>query len=210
MKARYGWWLLVLELYACQGRDLNFSIRFREVSGLKAKDPVFLAGREVGLVQAIEPVAGENLVVVTVRAPFRPQITACSRFTVEADPAVPGRQSVFVLSDPQCQPLEDGAVVEGTEPTSSLLGPLLKGLGKGVQLLQKELKELNRELEELPKSPQLRELEQRFHELARQMREAEEKFKQDVLPQLQREMEKLRRELEQLKSKEKPSGAIEL
>lgn len=207
-------WLLSLIpfLCACQSRDLNFSIRFRDVDGLQAGDRVFLAGREAGKVKAIQSAADGIQVAVKIREPFRHQVTSGSRYTIETDPTAPDRQSVQVTPDPKCQPLAEGAVVEGTEPVSGLFGPLLKGFGENLKTLQREFQSLTQELEKLPRSPQFRDLERRLQELARQMREAEKKLQQDVLPQLQQEMERLRQELEQLekaKSREMPPSGSE-
>ncbi len=199
-------WLLLLIpfLCACQSKDLKFHIRFHAVNGLQAGDRVFLAGREAGKVEAIRPVEDGIWVAVKICAPLRHQVTSGSRYTIETDPTTPDRQSVRITPDPECQPLEEGAVVEGTEPKAGLFGPLLKGFGESLKALQREFQGLTQELERLPQSPQFRDLERRLQELARQMREAEEKLQQDVLPNLRQEMDRLREELEKSRLKEKP------
>ncbi len=199
-------WLLLLIpcLCACQSKDLSFHIHFHDFNGLQTGDRVFLAGRQAGKVEAIRPVEDGIWVAVKIRAPLRYQVTSSSRYTVETDPTTPDRQSVQITPDPECQPLEEGAVVEGTEPSAGLFGPLLKGFGESLKALQREFQGLTQELERLPKSPQLQDLKRRLQKLARQMREAEEKLQEDFLPSLRQEMDRLREELEKSRPKEKP------
>lgn len=196
--------LLIPFLCACQSRDLSFYIRFHAVNRLQTGDRVFLAGREAGKVETIQPVEDGIWVAVKIREPLRHQVTSSSHYTIETDPTTPDRQSVRIMPDPECQPIEDGAIVEGTEPRASLFGPLLEGLGESLGALQREFQGLTQELEKLPESPQLRDLERRLQELARQMQEAEEKLQEDVLPRLRQEMDRLREELEKSRPQEKP------
>lgn len=188
--------LLIPFLCACQSRDLNFYIRFDELNRLQTGDRVFLAGREAGKVEAIQPTDGGVQVAVRIDVPLRHQVTRGARYTVATDPTAPARQSIQITPDPKCEPIQDSAVVEGGEPKAFLFSPLLKEFGKSLKALKQEFQDLSQALEKLPASPQFRDLEQSLQELARQMREAEEKLQEDVLPRLRQEIERLHEELE--------------
>lgn len=207
-------WLLLLipGFCACQSGDLNFYIRFHDAHGLQSGDRVFLAGRETGTVEAIRPVEDGVWVKVAVRTLLRRQLTSGSRYTIETDPTTPDRQSIQIMPDLECQPLEEGAVVQGSEPRAGLFDPLLEGFGDSLKALQQEFQDLTGELEKLPKSPKLRDLERRLQELARQMQKAQGMLQQDVLPRLRQEMDRLREELEKAQPETPPAGgkAIDL
>jgi paraquat-inducible protein B len=210
-----SWSLLPIALLcACQAGELSFHIRFHDAAGLRAGDRVFLANQEVGKVESIQALADGIQVAVRIRPPLRQQVTRGSRYTIETDPTQPKRQSVRITPDPECQPLKDGAVVEGTAPKAELFGPLLGEFGESLEILHRQLQGFTQELERLPQSPQFRDLERRLQELARKMREAEEQLQQDVLPRLRHEMDRLREELEKARPREKtpPAGgkAIDL
>lgn len=192
-----SWSLLPIALLgACQTGALSFHIRFHDVAGLRAGDRVFLANQEVGEVESIQAMADAIQVAVRIHPPPHQPVTRGSRYTIETDPTQPRRKSVRITPNLECQPLKDGAVVEGTAPKAGLFGPLLEEFGESLETLHGELRGLTQELEKLPQSPQFRDLERRLQELARKMREAEEKLQENVLPRLRHEMDRLREELE--------------
>ncbi|WP_022947061.1 MlaD family protein [Methylohalobius crimeensis] len=201
-------WIVCLAsvLMGCQSRDLNFFIRFQEVDGLEAGDRVYLAGREVGQVETIQPVEDGSLwVAVQIRAPHGSKVTGGSRYTIEPDPVRPRRQSIWIAPNPEGEPIKEGAVVEGSEPMAELFGPILRGFGESMEALQKEFQGLSRELEKIPQSPEFQNLQRRLENLMEEMREAEKKMERDVLPRLKEEMERLREEMEKSRPEKKPA-----
>ncbi len=185
------WTLLSMALLACQSQELRFHILFPSAHGLRTGDRVFLAGQTAGQVEAIEPTAEGIQVAVKVRYP----VTRGASYTIATDPHRPDRQSIQITPDPDCQPLAEGAVVQGSSPQTSLFSPLLEGFTEGLKSLEQELGKLHRELKQLPSSPEFLELEKRVQELALKMQSAEKSLQQDLLPKLQQELERLREEL---------------
>ncbi len=191
---------------ACVEQDLHFQIRFHQTAGLKPGDRVMLAGQHVGEVEHIDQVDdGSFWVAVRVDKQYRRQITDQCDFTLGNDPKHPSKRMVWIEPGSGGKPIEDGALVEGSD-SLSLFGPLFKGFGEGLELLEQQLKGLTGELEKLPESPQFKQFQQQLKELGQQLQEAEKKMQKDVIPKLQQEMERLQKELEKSlpKKEEKP------
>ena len=197
---------IALLITACIEQDLRFQIRFRHVEGLQVGDQVLLAGRHVGEVEDIDQVEdGTFWVAVRIGKQYRSQVTDQCEFTLRPDPKNPSKRVVWIEPGNGGKPIEDGTLVEGSEPIS-LFGPLFKGFGEGLELLERQLKGLTGELEKLPESPQFKQFQQQLEELARQLQEAEEKMQKDVIPKLQQEMERLQKELKKSLPKQEPKA----
>jgi hypothetical protein len=184
------WSLLSVALLACHNPSLRFHILFVSAHGLQTGDRVFLAGQPAGQVEAIEPTAQGIKVTVKVHR----LVTRGSSYTLASDPQRPERQSIQITPDPDCQPLEEGALVLGTSDATSLFSPLLEGFTEGLKSLEQELGKLELELKQHA-LPEFLELAKRIQELALKMQSAEKSLQQDLLPKLQQELEHLREEL---------------
>ncbi len=195
----FGSFLFSLSLVACLNGDLRFYVRFHDIDGLDSGAPALIADHQVGEVEHVTRLDdGSWKVAVRIDQSYRGQVTTSSRFTLEPDPARGDRYRLRIYPDPRGEPVKDGQVVEGSEPVSRFLRPLIQGLDKGLEDLEQQLELFNRELEQLPQSPEYQELQRRMEELGRQMREAEKTLQYQTLPKLQQEMERLQRELEKI------------
>ncbi len=188
-------------LLAGCGGDLNFTVRFDEVDGLRTGDRVLAATEAIGTVSGIEYThQGDYRVAVHIE---RRQVDTLGResvFFIDADPQHPGRRALMVLLAPAGSDLiGDGDTVEGTAKWSALLQRMTRRMEKVVAGIAGEIDRYWRELQDLPISEQAERLEAELDrilaELKRMSASAQHRLKTEILPRLRAQLEELRRKL---------------
>ncbi len=172
-------------------RDLDVTVRFREVHGLRAGAPVLWNGTPVGRVDEIRySPDGRFEVGVEVEEAFRDAVTDRSLFVVGTEPDGDDRVLELVVVGEGGAPLRDGAVVDGATRYEAM-GEAVRG----------QIDRFLRDVREIPDSEAFRELEKAVDRLAEQFRdagrEARERLRRDVLPELRRRFDELRRWFEE-------------
>ncbi|MBW2353594.1 MAG: hypothetical protein JRF51_10265 [Deltaproteobacteria bacterium] len=193
-----------LSISGCYNQDINFSIRFGQIEGLRAQDRIIFEENRIGQVESISYTnEGDYLVHVQIDKPFLNAATEYSRFFIIDDPSKRGRKAVqMVRTGKGGLPLEKGAVVEGTTRFAFLLSTMQDNLGKAVSDLNRKFKEMSDDLKGIPESSEVKEFERYLGELKEKMLSAgagvREKIQKDLLPWLQKEIDKLRERLRKL------------
>lgn len=204
----------LLVLTGC-GQDLHFKIRFDEIDGLKAGDPLVLDDQAVGEVLAVESAEdGGHLASVAVERKFAGTATVDSSFYLAEDPEDPARKRIeIVQSKPGGQPLAEGSVVEGSYPSPFGLfpfGSMLKEFGKTLRDLREQVERFRQDFDKIPDSEEARKLQQEWRKLLDEIRAAQEaaegSLKKELLPKLREELENIRKKLEELEETSRKKG----
>ena len=130
-------------------RDLDVTVRLREVHGLRAGAPVLWNGTPVGRVDEIRySPDGRFEVGVEVEEAFRDAVTDRSLFVVGTEPDGDDRVLELVVVGEGGAPLRDGAVVDGATRYEAM-GEAVRG----------QIDRFLRDVREIPDSEAFRELE---------------------------------------------------
>ncbi len=150
---------VLLLLWGCMQSSLTFQVRYPEVSGLKAQDPVYFQQNEIGKVMKISYTQqGDFLVELNIVADFKNAATTDSKFFIENNPKIQqGKAVVIVQERPGGKALEGGSIVQGSV-RPGLLDEMLTGLKRtavaaqfgmqeAMQQIDKSLKETSQKLD---------------------------------------------------------------
>jgi paraquat-inducible protein B len=200
--------LMFLVMAGCQQGGLDFKIRYKEIHGLKAKDPVIEGKNTIGEVTGISSTKDARyLVHVRIKADYADSVTEHSSFYIRKD-LHKGAGTVIEMVQTRSggTPLRDGDTIEGSyEPVESSEG-FWKDFEGTLHDLGRQLDEFSDYIREFPDSREYRSLKRQLERLSEEMRQAEkdvrEKIEKDLLPQLQQDLEKLRDALKKHKQRE--------
>lgn len=167
-------------------RDLDFTVRFDSVSGLRQGAPVVLDGGPIGTVEEVRYTSeGKFEVRTEVKEEFRAAVTDRARFVIGGGERGEKRLEVVAM-EKGGTPLADGAVVEG----SSRVGVLGESIGQGIDRFFQGLSELPNAAAVLDFQAEVKRLEE---ELRKAERDTRERLKSEVIPQLERRWDELKR-----------------
>ncbi len=181
--------------------DLNLQIRFEQIMGLKTGDRIVFEQNVIGEVaRVVYEKEGTYLVDAEIRHEFKNAATNHSHFFIAADPSEAGRKAIEMVTEKgKGDPLEDGAVVEGSTKLSVLLEQMEDDVAKSVGDMKETFRKFAEELKEVPDSLEIRRLQEYLGRLLEEMKQGDafrEMVQKDLLPRLQEEIEKLKERLE--------------
>ncbi len=188
-------------LLAGCGGDLDFTVRFDEVDGLRTGDRVLAASETIGSVSGIEYTdQGDYRVAVRIERPHADALGRASVFFIDADPQKPGRKALMVLAAPDAgEKIAEGEIVEGVAKWAALMQRMTRRLENAVVGFADEIDHYWHALRNLPTSEQARRLEAELDRilvaLKRMSTAAQHRLKTEVLPRLREQLETLRRKL---------------
>jgi hypothetical protein len=190
--------MLSLVSFGCEGKAVQFTIRYDRIQGLEQGAPVIFDGNAIGEVTNIAYGRdGFFEVTVRIRKGFENAATEYSRFFVTEGPQDETTKVLeMVLARKGGNPLKEGAVLEGSTEFSAFHAQMHDDLGNGLEDLKKRLKEFSNELRQVPDSDAFKNLEKELGRLAEEMeragKETRERVEKEILPYLKRELEELR------------------
>lgn len=175
--------------------NLNLTVSFREIKGLKVGAPVLVEHTKVGQVTSIAPKEnGIYKVAINIGSKFKVFMTEFSIFTIAPSPEEP-ETSVLTVTQKRAggKPLQNGAMVnESRSPLLDELSGMLKELGTGLELFVDKMGKI-------PESSEFKRFEAAIDELSEKMKtsgkEAKEAIKNDLLPKLQQELKAFKKRL---------------
>lgn len=158
MPVRY--WPLVILVLCVTGcgssQTLSINLKLDHPAGLQPSTPVMLGENTVGSVTAVKTDSTGGVVASLVIQPdYRDQATEGSRFSVMRNPADDNKRRVVIHpGSGHGKPLENGAVVKGSDETAPLpaIGDLLKGLSQGMGALSGVVERFRSGFQNLPSS----------------------------------------------------------
>jgi len=205
--------LLAIFLFSgCGGNDLEMTITYQEINGLKAEDPIFYKEKPIGRVSALDSApGGDYRVEAVVHAEFRDSVTEYSVFEITEHPEKMGRKAIrMTMAHKGGEPLEEGALVKGASGSSNWLEQTEKGLEQGLDELREQYENFSQQLKKIPESEEFQNLRDELTRLGKELKqsgdEAREKIEKEVLPKLKEKLEELREKLEEFKAKEEKRG----
>ncbi len=204
----------VLFVAGCYEKELTFKIRFQEINGLKAEDPVVFEQNQIGKVIGVTYTKeGSYLVDVVIAKEFTHVTTTNSRFFIGRAPQDTARKAVEVVNPSKGGvPLEKGAMVEGSSRTTALLDQFLGGMKDSLKDLEGTLKEMTEPLRKIPDSEEVKRLQKELSDLLETLKQkgasTKKKFEEEILPELQKKMDQLRERLKKF-GREKEMDPLE-
>ncbi len=193
--------LMGLMLAGCSG-DLDFTIRFKAVDGLRTGDRVWADAQTIGSVSAVDySDQADYLVAVRIERAYAETLGQESIFYVDADPQQPERKALMVIVDTSHgDPITDGETVAGTAKWKALMERMTRRMEDTVSGLAAELDQYWQDLQNLSASEQVQRLEQELDrilaELKRLGASARQELQTHILPRLREQLDALRRKLE--------------
>jgi hypothetical protein len=187
---------------AC-ANDLQLTVLYDQVQGLKPGDEVYMDGKPIGAVQSIEVNKdGQYEVQLGIKDEFRPIVTDQCHFYIRSNPHRSEHQALEIIAMAEGgSPLPDGAVVEGGSYLAYLLERGSRDLQAWSGRLQVEIERWAEGLSDLPKKEWYGQLERQMEawaaELERAGEDARRHFRDEILPKLEEALEELRRRLEE-------------
>ena len=188
----------------CMKGDLDISIRYDQIHGLKAGDRLLFEENHAGNVkEVVYRPEGYYLVDVEIKAAFAGAATDHTKFYIGTDPLDTDRKAVeMALPQKGGAPLQDGATVRGSTMSAVFFGRLLESFEKKLEDLKLRYDDFSRTLREIPESREFRNLEKELERLASEVkrsgRDAREKIEKEILPRIRNEIEELRKRLREL------------
>ncbi|QTA84635.1 hypothetical protein [Desulfonema magnum] len=180
---------------------LRLKIRYDQIQGLKQGDRVFFENNHIGNVTDVVYTAdGDYLASVAIRKDFANAATEHSKFYIITDPRDNEKKAIEInLSQKDGEPLQDGAVIDGSTRALAFFDQVLGKFDKGVETLKNGFDQFLEDLSGVPESEDFKALEKELDELAEDMKQSgksvQEKIRKEVLPKLKEELDKLREEL---------------
>jgi ABC-type transporter Mla subunit MlaD len=181
--------------------DLEFTIRFKAVEGLRTGDRLMAEDLVIGSVQAVDYVdQGDYRVAVTVVRAHTDKLDRNSIFYIDADPLQPGRKALMVITSPAGgAPIADGATLEGTSRWAALMQRMTQRMENTLAGLATELGQFWQDLRNLPTSEQVQRLEQELDRILAEFKRlsatAQHQLRTEILPRLRDQLKELRRKL---------------
>lgn len=186
----------------CEGGDLNLTITFDQIQGLKPNEGVVFETNRIGSVDEITYTQDGNYRVrLMIEKAFRNAATEHARFFIVPDPQNMERNAVKMIQVRDGgQPLQNNAVVEGSSKSSAIFERLEKDVEKGIGDFQNQFDKFAEELKKIPESEAYKELEKTladlYDEMKRSGKDVRKKIQKDILPRLEQELENLKKRLQ--------------
>jgi len=199
----------------CEGGDLNLTVTFDDIQGLKSNDGVIFETNPIGRVDEITYTQDGNYRVrLMIEKAFRNAATEHARFFIVPDPQNMERKAVKMIQVRDGgQPLQNNAVVEGSSKSSAIFERLEKDIEKGIGDFEKQFDKFADELKKIPESEAYKELEKTladlYDEMKRSGKEVREKIQREILPRLEQELENLKKRFQE-KGKENELKPLEI
>ncbi len=192
---------VMLFVVGCSAEGLTFKIRFPEIHGLKADDPVVYEQNNIGKVTEITYTKeGDYLVKVVIAKEFIHATTSNSRFLIGRNPQDETKRAVEVVNAVKGgEPLQEGVTVKGSSRTAAALDQFLGNMKDTLKDLQGTLDEMTEPLRKFPDSDEMKRLRKQMNDLMEALKQggadARERFEKEILPELQKKMDELRERL---------------
>ena len=186
----------------CNAGDLDLSVIFDDIQGLKSNDSVIFEHNRIGKVNDVTYTKeGTYRVELRIDKAFKNAATEHVRFFIISDPQNQGRKAVEMIQTHEGgKPLQNDAVIEGSRKSSAVFERLEKDIEKGIEDLRKEFDEFAEELKKIPDSEAYKALEKTladlYDEMKRSGKEVREKIQKEILPQIEKELENLKKRLQ--------------
>lgn len=193
---------LMIVVLGCFNGTHDFTIRFDDVQGLKAGDPVYFQASVVGRVEAVRYTdAGRFRVAVAIDPEFSAAATDASRFYIDRDASDDGRRRIRIVQlEPGGRPIEEGAVVEGHTKYAVLYEQFAHQIGKNITILESGINAFLNDLQGFSSEEQIaafeKQLDAILSDLGHMSREMQYRLEHEILPLLRDKLEELRRRLE--------------
>jgi len=183
----------------CEAENLNLTIKFDHIDGLKANDGVIFEENQIGRVDNVTYTKeGNYLVDVMIYKTYMNAATEHARFFIVSDPKNSEQRVVEMIQILKGgKPLQNNSVLEGSIRSSAIIERLGKDLTKGMESFRKEFNEFSEELKKIPDSEAYKKLEDELNNLYDQMKqsgkEVNETIQKEILPRLEEELENLKK-----------------
>ena len=183
----------------CEAENLNLTIKFDHIDGLKANDGVIFEENQIGRVDNVTYTKeGNYLVDVMIYKTYMNAATEHARFFIVSDPQNSKQRVVEMIQILKGgKPLQNNSVLEGSSRSSAIIERLGKDLTKGMESFRKEFNEFSEELKKIPDSEAYKKLEDELNNLYDQMKqsgkEVNETIQKEILPRLEEELENLKK-----------------
>jgi gas vesicle protein len=199
----------------CEAENLNLFIRFDHIDGLKSDDSLIFETNRIGKVDEVTYTKkGDYLVELMIYKAYANSATGHARFYIISDPQNNGRSAVEMIQILKGgRPLQNNAVLDGSDKSSVIIERLGKDLEKGMEGLRKEFNEFAEELKKIPDSEAIKKLEDELENLYEKMKqsgkEGREMIQKEILPRLEQELENLKKRFHE-KGKEDELKPLEI
>jgi hypothetical protein len=199
----------------CEAENLNLFIRFDNIDGLKSDDSLIFETSRIGKVEEVTYTKkGDYLVELMIYKAYANAATEYARFYIISDPQNNGRSAVEMIQILKGgKPLQNNAVLEGSDKSSVIIERLGKDLEKGMEGLRKEFNEFAGELKKIPDSEAFKKLEDELENLYEKMKQSGKKgremIQKEILPRLEQELENLKKRFHE-KGKEDELKPLEI
>lgn len=183
----------------CEAENLNLTIKFDHIDGLKASDGVIFEENQIGRVDNVTYTKeGDYLVDVMIYKTYMNAATEHARFFIVSDPQNSEQRVVEMIQILKGgKPLQNNSVLEGSSQSSAIIERLGKDLTKGMESFRKEFNEFSEELKKIPDSQAYKKLEDELDNLYDQMKQSgkdvKETIQKEILPRLEEELENLKK-----------------
>jgi paraquat-inducible protein B len=183
----------------CEAENLNLTIKFDQIDGLKANDGVIFEENQIGRVDNVTYTKeGDYLVDVMIYKTYMNAATEHARFFIVSDPQNSEQRVVEMIQILKGgKPLQNNSVLEGSSQSSAIIERLGKDLTKGMESFRKEFNEFSEELKKIPDSQAYKKLEDELDNLYDQMKQSgkdvKETIQKEILPRLEEELENLKK-----------------
>lgn len=187
----------------CEAGDLNLTITFDDIQGLKSNDGVIFETNRIGKVNEVTYTKeGTYRVELRIEKAFRNAATEHTRFIIVSDPENRERKAVNMIQvRGEGKPLQNNAVVEGSSKSSAIFERLQKDLESGMADLAKQFNTFAEEFKKVPDSEAYKKLEDEltnlYDEMTQSGKEVREKIQKDILPRLEQELENLKKRFQE-------------
>jgi ABC-type transporter Mla subunit MlaD len=205
---------VMLFVAGCSEEGLTFKVRFPEINGLRADDPVVHEQNKIGkVIEITYTKEGDYLVQVVIAKEFIHATTSNSRFFIGRNPQDETKKTVEVVNSIKGgEPLAKGVTVEGSSRTAAALDQFLGSMKDTLKDLQGTLDEMTEPLRKFPDSDEMKRLREQMNDLMEALKqggaEAHERFEKEILPELQKKMDELRERLKKF-GREKEMDPLE-
>ena len=185
--------------FGCEAENLNLTIKFDHIDGLKANDGVIFEENQIGKVDNVTYTKeGDYLVDVMIYKTYMNAATEYARFFIVSNPKNSEQRVVEMIQILEGgKPLQNNSVLEGYSQSSAIIERLGKDITKGMDSIRKEFNEFSEELKKIPDSQAYKKLEDELDNLYDQMKksgkEVNETIKKEILPRLKEELENLKK-----------------
>ena len=185
--------------FGCEAENLNLTIKFDHIDGLKANDGVIFEENQIGRVDNVTYTKeGDYLVDVMIYKTYMNAATEHARFFIVSDPQNSEQRVVEMIQILKGgKPLQNNSVLEGSSQSSAIIERLGKDLTKGMDSIRKEFDEFSEELKKISDSEAYKKLEDELNNLYDQMKqsgkEVNETIQKEILPRLEEELENLKK-----------------